>query len=117
MPKTKVDLKKELRSLYFETFFLQNIDCSREDNKQYAQLLKNDEPLPNGVYEYKMVTGEGTGTFYTVYEPNLTQEEKMEYMVFKQLKMLKTIKNCVVFFTTATIVFLVITLLSFMSNM
>ena len=116
MAKNKVDLKEELRSLYFDALLLQKIDCSREDNKKYNQLLKNNEPLPNGVYEYKMETGERTGTFYTVYQPELTQEEKLEYITLKQLKMISTIKNCVVFFTALTVISMVITFFALMSK-
>ncbi len=117
MAKNKVNLKKELRSLYFEALLLQKIDCSREDNKKYNQLIKNNESLPDGVYEYKMETGDGTGTFYTVYQPELTQEEKIEYITFKQLKMISTIKNCVVFFTVLTVISMIITFFALMSNM
>nr|MCR4693067.1 hypothetical protein [Bacillota bacterium] len=123
-----VDLREELRSLYFDALLLQKIDCSREDNEKYRQLLKNNEPLPNGVYEYKisgvdeykMPAGEGSGTFYTIYQPELTQEEKLEYITFKQLKMISTIKSCVVFFATLTAISLAITaiaVISLMSNM
>ena len=112
MAKNKVDLKAELRNLYFETLFLQKIDCSKEDNKKYKQLLKNNEPLPNGVYEYKsdVNPNEGTGAFYTIYQPKLTQEEKLEYIAFKQLKMITIIKNCIVFFTVLTVISIIITL-------
>lgn len=116
MAKNKVDLKQELRSLYFDALLLQKIDCSREDNKKYNQLLKNNEPLPNGIYEYKMETGEGAGIFYTVYQPELTQDEKLEYITFKQLKMISTIKKCVVFFTASTVISIAITFFALMSN-
>lgn len=117
MAKNKVDLKKELRSLYFDANLLQKIDCSSKDNKKYTKLLENNEPLPDEVYEYKMENGEGTGTFYTVYQSELTQEEKFEYITFKQLKMINTIKNCVVFFTALTVISLVITFFALMYNM
>jgi hypothetical protein len=42
--------------------------------------------------------------FFTVYEPDLTEAEVREYLQFKQLGYIKTIKNCVVFFTVLTIV-------------
>lgn len=115
MAKNKVDLKKELRNFYLEALLLQKIDCSNEENKKYSQMKKNNEPLPSGVYEYEMENGLGTGTFYTEYKQDLTQEEKLEYIAFKQLKMINTIKNCTVFFTVLTVVSLLITFFVLMS--
>lgn len=116
MAKNKIDLKEELRSLYFDALLLQKIDCSREDNKKYNQLLKKNVPLPDGVYEYKTETGEATGSFYKVYQPELSQEEKLEYITFKQLKMISTIKNCVLFFTALTVISMAITFFALMPN-
>lgn len=110
MAKNKVDLKKELRDFYLESLLLQKIDCSNEENKKYSQMKKNNEPLPSGVYEYEM-----ENIFYTEYKPDLTQEEKLEYIAFKQLKMINTIKNCTVFFTVLTVVSLLITFFVLMS--
>ena len=118
MAKNKIDLKEDLRDIYFDVNLLQKIDCSKEDNKKYKQMLKNGETLPNGVFEYKYgLDNEGTGAFYTIHKPELTPEERLEYITFKQLKMLNTIKNCVVFFTTLTVISMVITFFTLMSNM
>ena len=115
--KNKIDLKDELRDIYFDVNLLQKIDCSKEDNKKYIQMLKNGETLPNGVFEYKYdFDEEGSGTFYTIHKPELTPEERLEYITFKQLKMLNTIKNCVVYFTSVSIISAILALLSFMSN-
>ena len=37
----------------------------------------------------------------------MTEEEIAEYLRYKELKMLRTIKNCVVFFTTLAVISLV----------
>ncbi len=98
-----INMKDVLNDLYFDALFLQKVDCSREDNKKYNQMLKNGEALPNGVFEYKNEGNEGWGIFYTIYKPDLTHEEKLEYILFKQTGMIRTIKNCVIFFTVITI--------------
>lgn len=118
MAKRKIDLKEELRDIYFDVNLLQKIDCSKEDNKKYKQMLQNGENLPQGVFEYKYeLDNAGTGDFYTIHKPELTPEERLEYITFKQLKMLNTIKNCVVFFSTLTVISMVITFFTLMANM
>lgn len=109
MAKEKIDLREELRYHKFEFGLLQKIPCSKEENKEYQQLLKNGESLPDGVFAYVYDNGEvSTTDFYTVYEPKLTDEEIKEYLMYKQISMIKTIKNCVLFFVILTIISMVI---------
>ena len=112
MPKNKIDMKTELRKFYSDFYFLQRIDCSNNDNKKYKQMQKNSEPLPDGVYEYKSVYEEKTGVFYTVYDPGLSQNEKIEYLLFTHLNMLRTVKNCILFLTLTSIITAIVILSS-----
>lgn len=107
MAKEKRNLQKELKAYQFEYGLLQKIPCSNEENKAYLNLLKAGQPLPDGVFRATFETGEESDEFYTVYEAELTDEEKKEYLTYKKLSLLKTIKNCVVFFTVLTIISLV----------
>jgi len=114
MAKEKKDLRKELRSYKFDFDLLQKIPCTRQENKEYKQLREKGE-LPKGVYEYQYEGGTDSGEFYTIYEPELTPEEIAEYLTYKKLSLLKTIKNCVVFFTVLTIISLAASLLLIMA--
>lgn len=114
MAKEIIDLREELRYHKFEFGLLQKIPCSKEENKEYQQLLKNGESLPDGVFAYVYDNGEvSTTDFYTVYEPQLTEDEIQEYLMYKQLSMIKTIRNCVLFFVILTIISMVIYFLLF----
>lgn len=105
MTKGKINLRDKLRSHKFEFDLLQKIPCTKEENKEYQKILKNGDTLPEGVYTYEDDNGETSQTdFYTVYESDLTEAEIREYLTYKQLSMVKTIKNCVLFFTVLTIV-------------
>ncbi len=105
-------LRNALRSYRFEFNLLQKVPCSKQENKEYQKLLKDGGTLPEGVYAYVYSTGETSTTeFYTVYEPDLTESEKAEYLTYEKLDLLetikdciKTIKGCVVFFTTLAII-------------
>ena len=109
MPKEKIDLRDELRSYKFEFDLLQKIPCSKQENKKYEQLLKDNGVLPEGVYAYIGDNDAPSKTeFYTIYETDLTESEIAEYLTYKKLSLIKTIKNCVMFFTVLTIASMII---------
>ena len=105
MAKETINLRDELRAHKFEFNLLQKIPCTKQDNKEYQKLLKAGGTLPKGVYAYVYDSGETSATeFYTIYETDLTESEIREYLTYKQLSLIKTIKNCVLFFTVLTII-------------
>lgn len=108
MAKKPIDMKKNLRNVWLDMHFLQDIACSKEENKQFRQLKKNGETLPEGIREYQDVNGFGTGEFFRIYDAGLTENERMEYTFYGILQQLRTIKNCCVFFTTLTVISLII---------
>jgi hypothetical protein len=119
MAKNIYNLRDELRQLQFENYLLQKIDCSRSDSKKYVQMIKNGEKLPDGVFQYKSDTGEKLYSFYTIYESDLTESEKLEYFMLKQnmsTDNIRTIKNCVVFFTVITVITLVLSFIVFLAG-
>ena len=116
MAKEKINLREELRSYKFEFDLLQKIPCSKQENKEYERLLNEGGSLPEGVYAYVWENGEtSTTNFYTIYEPDLTESEIREYLTYKKLSLIKTIKNCVLFFTVLTIIGMVAYLLIMLS--
>ena len=117
MAKEKINLREELRAYKCEFDLLQKVPCSKQENKEYEKLLKNGGTLPEGVFAYDYINGEtSTSEFYTLYEEDLTETEKVEYLTYVKLRLLKTIKNCAVFFTVLTIIGIVVTLIA-MGNM
>ncbi|MBQ6839736.1 MAG: hypothetical protein IJO45_03480 [Oscillospiraceae bacterium] len=116
MAKEKINLRDELRSYKFEFDLLQQIPCTKQENKQYEKILKDGGTLPAGVHGYVYEGGEPSTTdFYTVYETDLTESEIREYLTYKQLSLIKTIKNCVLFFTVLTILGMIATFLIMMN--
>lgn len=109
MVKTKINLIEELNELQYELHLLQKLDCSKEDNEKFKELLESGEELPDGICRYKTETGEEIDQFYTIYKPTeLNSDERMEYILLKQFQQIKAIKNCVLFFTVLTVISLVI---------
>lgn len=108
MAKEPIDMKKNLQNIWLDMHFLQDIACSKEENKQFRQLKKNGEALPNGIREYQDVNGVVTGEFFRIYDAGLTENERLEYTFYGMLQQLRTIKKCCVFFTTLTVISLII---------
>ena len=93
-----------MRRYKFEFDLLQKIPCSKQENKEYQKLLKDGGALSEGVFAYVYESGETSTTeFYTVYKTDLTESEITEYLIYKKLSLIKTIKNCIMFFTVLTI--------------
>ena len=54
---------------------------------------------------------ENPNKFYTVKDSGLTEDERRLYMELKKLEHIKTIKNCVLFFTATAVIGLIATFL------
>lgn len=101
----KIDLRNTLRDYRFDFDLLQKIPCSKQENAEYEKILKEGGTLPEGVFAYEYDYGQtSTSEFYTIYEPDLTEHEITEYLTYIKLKFLRTIKNCVLFFTVLTVI-------------
>jgi len=103
MAKEKINLRDELRTHKFEFDLLQKIPCTKQENKKYQKIIEDGGTLPDGVYAYDYGETQ-TKEFYTIYEADLTESEVREYLAYKQLSLIRTIKNCVLFFTILTII-------------
>ncbi len=104
MAKEKINLRDELRAHKFEFDLLQKIPCTKQENKEYQKLLKDGGTLPEGVYAFVFNSYDTPTEFYTIYETDLTESEIREYLAYKQLSLIKTIRNCIMFFTILSII-------------
>ena len=107
MAKQKVDLRQELLEYKEQFNLIQKIPCTRQENQAYTQLLKSGQPLPENVRKYEYSMTENMEEFYTLYIPDLTEQEINEFLTYKQLSLLNTIKNYLLFFVVLTIIGLV----------
>ena len=115
MSKIFSGLKKELWELRVKHGLAQIHNCSQEECQTYSAMLKNGEPLPEGVTQYSEVFSDQPSQFNETYETDLTAEEKREYLLLKQASDIKIIKFCAIFFTVVTIVSLVCSFISIAS--
>ena len=76
-------------------------------------MLKAGQPLPNGVIQYqKLDTGENTGKYFRMSEPELTCNETIELLGFKQIEYLKSIETLLVSIRASVVFFVAITIIS-----
>lgn len=112
MAKDFVDLRRESNQMQFDLNFLQRTDCSNSENQKYLNDQKNGKPLPKNVIQYRStLTGEYINEFYTVKDSGLTEDKRCLYIELKKLEHIKTIKNCVLFFTVIAVIGLIATFL------
>ena len=87
--------------------------CTPEENETYRAMLAAGQPLPPDVSFVEVDDFDSEGNYVTMkkfFRANnngLTDAEIQELLNYKQIKLLTTIKNCVVFFTVLTIIGLV----------
>ena len=97
-------LKRELDNYRLKYDLYEKALCSQKENQEYKDLLKQGKRLPEDVRTNDDWRNVNDSEFYRLVRPELTQEEITEYLMYKKLDMLKTIKNCVVFLTVLMII-------------
>lgn len=116
MANEKIDLRDEIITYKFELGLLQKVPCTKPECRAYKSYLENGDSLPEGVYRFKDADGKDTDEFYTIYEQPLTIEEKKDFLTFRQLKALNSIKSGVLlaagFSAASTLLVLVMLLLN-----
>ena len=114
MAKSRSDVKEIIRDLKEELLLVQKIDCTKEEDEIYREMLKRGESLPDGVYKYEDSLGNDDLGFYTLYIPEMSSEETKEYILLKQYMELRTVKRCMIFFTVLTVISIVLSLFAFL---
>lgn len=97
-------IKRELDRYRLKYDLYEKASCSQKESQEYKDLLKQGKRLPEDVRTNDDWRNVNDSEFYRLVRPELTQEEITEYLMYKKLDMLKTIKNCVVFFTVLMII-------------
>lgn len=108
----------EMDNLLSEKNFIKNLvrklDCTKEEEKIYSENIKNNQPLPEGIYYESAAAGnQFNGRFYRISKPQISEEDLKLYFSLKQLSGINTIKKCILFFTILTIISLMISAITF----
>ena len=101
-------LTNELTELKCQLGVFKEVDCTDSETEEYRKLLAQGLSLPAGVLRRNSGESDEYAMFYTIRETKLTKDERSEYIQYKQLSTLITIKKCVVFFTVLAVISLVL---------
>ncbi|MBQ2714470.1 MAG: hypothetical protein IJF76_02440 [Clostridia bacterium] len=81
--------------------------CTKEENEKFSEILKNGGELPDGVYKETIGSGYEESGSETKYYRNgaleASQEEIFEYLMYKQLSVLDSIRSCLIFFVVLAV--------------
>jgi hypothetical protein len=97
------DVKQKKAALEEKFGLKQYFVCYEQENGEYRELEKNNEPLPPNVQKLPGARG-ADGAYRRVYTPKFSQEEKMEYIMLMQLSYLKTLSHIATFFLVISII-------------
>ena len=79
------------------------VDCTDKENMKYLDMINSGQPLPDGIIRQVTENDKSTDYFYKQFKSSLSDAEQLEYLSHIQIRLLKTIKNCLVFFVVLTI--------------
>ena len=98
------DIRKDFEQLKINYGLIQKNYLHRSETKDFAQMLKQNQPLPDGI------KGNDFDGFYTEQECNLSHLEIQQYIELKKLACLSTIKNILILiFIIIPILFTILT--------
>ena len=108
------NIKEELLDYKLKSGLLEKRDCTPEENQQYNNILANNGTIPENICAYVYDNSEAPLEFFELIDTDLTQEEKKTFIALKQLNYLKTIKNCLLYFTISSIVATLVVLFTYL---
>lgn len=108
---------ERLLELKYESGLCREIDCTDEENKMFLEMLKQKEELPVDILRREESGGIKLDKFYRIVPLEITSEEIQEYCALRNTINIKTIKNCVVFFTAFMVISLVVMLFLFLTQL
>jgi hypothetical protein len=94
MAKEVLDLRQQLQEYRFKMGINKKIECSKEENLLFKQMSIDGQDLPEGVFrdEPYNTIGYNVYLFYRIGTTDLSENEILEYLMYKQLDILGTIK-------------------------
>jgi len=111
-----MNLREKLDALRLEEGVVQKKYCSEEENRQYTELVQDNKPLPDGVFD-------DFHTFYRYENAGTTEKELhelCELCTLQNTKLLTKIKNIQVFYLVLTLLqmglFVVALIVGFLIN-
>ena len=88
-------MKKKLDDLRLQAGILR---ADYDDDMKWGEMKKNGETLPDDVFE------DHNGKLFRLLPSELSPEEEMLFVQLKQLRYIKAIRNCAIFFVVLAVI-------------
>ena len=96
-----ISMKDTLANYYVEYGIKKECPCFESEKSIIAKMLSDSVSLGDEIYQYRNTKKHGK---YYKLKSILSPDETLDYLTFKQIDLLKTIKNCLVFFVTIIVI-------------
>ena len=108
------EFRSQLQSLRDKNSLLRHTECSKEESAELLARQKNDEALPDDVISNGANNWDGVEPSFTRLSdnPNISYNERVEYLLLQQTEQLKSIKKYMLFFVILTCISLAFSLIS-----
>ena len=103
--------KRELLKLMYENNLCEESPCTEEENRMYFEMTNEKKELPFDIVRCEYTNGAKSDKFKRIIPFDISYEDIQKYCQLKQAKNINIIKNCVIFFTVAIAISLLIMLL------
>ncbi|MDO4748689.1 MAG: hypothetical protein Q4A12_05900 [Eubacteriales bacterium] len=107
------NIKEKLKEYKLTFGMLSSVPCTEDETTYYNQLLDNGGSLPENIHCIKYNCYDNNGLvpqvvrkYFKYLDSGLNENEVAEYLTYKKLTLLRTIKNCLVFFVVLTSILL-----------
>ena len=104
------DFNIELEKIMYELNLFRKVECSSEESEKFTTALKNNEKLPEDIQYH---TSSNFTYFWRNIKYEMTSEEIIKSVVFRQTLYLKSIMKNMKFFVMLTIVSIITTFIFF----
>lgn len=108
------EFRSQLQTLRDKNLLLQHTECSKEESEELLARQKNNEALPDDVISNGASTWDEIAPVYMRLSdnPNISYNERIEYLLLQQTEQLKSIKKYMLFFVVLTCISLFLSLIS-----
>ena len=114
-----VNKTETLNQLRFEYGFENMEWCSDEENQKYLGMGKNNQELPENVFQDDF----SKGCFYKIVDCGFSYEERMEYLKYKEFELIEeqtrkinTVRKIAIFYLVCSIIVAISSLLAMLGK-
>lgn len=106
MSKTLSKSQQKLQNYRLKWGIFKKELCTKEENAKFKELEDIEIPLPEDIHSFldEGINNYEPVDYYRILPADLTKEERIEFLYYKKLELLDTIKKCAFFIATLFVI-------------